>query len=158
MTDDARTAPQLIIEELRRQVDHQVTANDGLDTKALAIFGGVAAVAAFIVPRVGTTTEDQQRLAMFTFVALLGSLGSLLWAVRPRVKGFSNGPDVTALAKWIDSAPADLERELVTAFVQVRDQNEGVVAAKGRWTVIALGFLIATVVGMAGMVAAGGIK
>jgi hypothetical protein len=157
MPESERTSAQIIIDEIRRQVDHQVTAADALDTKAMAIFAGAAAVAAFITPRVTVVTPEQITAATYTLLVLLGALFCLLLAVRPRVGGFSNGPNASEVAERLDDPPRSLERELVPAFVGVRTTNEAFLRSKGDWVIRALVFLIATVIGMAVMVATGAI-
>jgi hypothetical protein len=158
MGDLPSTAPQLIVEEIRRQVDHQVSAADSLDTRSMAIFAGVAAVAAFIGPRVNVTSTERQLAAAVTLAALVAALICLLFAVRPRVGSFSNGPDVHQLAERIGDPGASLEVELVPAFVQVRDRNETFLASKGDWIIRALRSLIGTVLGIGWMVGVGAIK
>jgi hypothetical protein len=158
MPEPERTSAQIIVEEIRRQVDLQVSADDAMDTKAMAVFAGVAAVAAFIAPRVVVSNPLQTLAAFGTLVLLLLALGCLLEAVRPRIGGFSNGPNVQNLAKRIDDPAARLERKLVPAFVSVRDRNEAFLKAKGDWMIWALRCLMVTVVGIAFMVVVGAIK
>jgi len=157
MAEPERTSAQIIIEEIRRQVDLQVTAADALDTKAMAIFAGIAAVAALIAPRVTVENSGQVIAAVGTFGFLVGAMICLLLAVRPRVGGFSNGPNVEQVAAWIDDPTSSLERALVPAFVGVRKINEDFLKSKADWTVRALRCLVATVVGMAAMVGVGAI-
>jgi hypothetical protein len=158
MPEPQRTSAQIIIEEIRRQVDHQVSAADALDTKALAIFAGAAAVAAFIAPRVTVATPDQIGTSLGTFTFLIGALVCLLFAVRPRIGGFSNGPSADDIALRIDDPAGSLERELVPAFVSVRTRNEDFLSSKGGWIINAMRFLIATVIGIAAMVGVGAIR
>lgn len=157
MFEPERTSAQIIIEEIRRQVDHQVTAVDALDTKAMAIFAGAAAVAAFLAPRVTVANLGQTVAAIGTLGLLVGAMICLLLAVRPRVGGFSNGPNVAQVAERIDDPAGDLERDLVPAFVGVRRNNEAFLTSKGDWTIRALWCLIGTVAGMAIMVGVGAI-
>jgi hypothetical protein len=156
------TAAGLIVEEIRRQVDHQVTAADGADTKAMAIFAGVAAVAAFVGPHVVVHAPAELNLATIatvaSFVLLIAALVCLLFAVKPRIGGFSNGPDVDEMAARIDDSATALERELVGAFVAVRKINEAFLKSKGDWTIRAMWSLIGTVVGMLVMVGVGVIR
>lgn len=158
MPEPERTSAQIIVEEIRRQVDLQVTASNGLDTKAMAIFAGVAAVAAFIAPRVVVETPRQTLDALATFGILLAALACLLLAVRPRVGAFSNGPNVDQLAERADDQASNLERDLVPSFVKVRDRNEEYLKQKSSWILRALVCLFAAVVGMAFMVGVGAIK
>lgn len=155
MTSSAKTSAQVIIEEVRRQVDLQVSAAEGLDTKAMAIFAGVAAVAALIAPRVAVGNCVQGLVAIATFLALIGALICLLLAVRPRIGGFSNGPGVDQVAERIDFATDALERDLVPAFVAVRKLNEDFLRAKGDWVIRALGLLLLAVVCIMVMVGVG---
>lgn len=160
MPDPERTSAQIILEEIRRQVDHQVTAADSADTKAMAIFGGAAAVAALIVPRATVSPSDALQIgaSIITLGLLVAALICLLQSVQPRIGGFSNGPNVDQLALRIDDQPASLEHELVESFVKVRNRNAAFLDSKGGWTINAQGFLIGTVVGMALMVGVGAIK
>lgn len=160
MPDRERTSAQIILEEIRRQVDQQVTAADSADTKAMAIFGGAAAVAALIAPRATVVGSDGLRIAasIATLGLLVAALICLLRSVRPRIGGFSNGPNVKELAAGIDDDPAGLERDLVPAFVGVRTKNEAFLQSKAGWTIKAQLCLIGTVVGMAVMVAVGAVK
>ena len=158
MAESERTSAQMIVEEIRRQVDLQVTAADALDTKAMAIFASAAGVAAFIAPRVTVSSLGQTAAAVGTLALLVGALICLLFAVRPRIGGFSNGPDVVQVAKRIDDPAGSLERELVPAFVGVRGKNESFLASKGDWTIRAMLCLIGTVVGVSVMVGVGASK
>src|SRR5258708_40366863 len=115
MSNADRSSALIIVEEIRRQVDHQVSAVDAIDTKAMAIFAGAAAVAAFIAPRVVVPSVAAASAAVGTFLLLLGALVCLLFAVRPRIGGFSNGPNVAQLAERIDDPAGSLEHELVPA-------------------------------------------
>lgn len=83
-----------------------------LDTKAMAIFAGVAAVAAFIAPRVTVSNDGQIAAAIGTFGLLVGAMICLLFAVRPRIGGFSNGPNVEQIAARIDDPTSSLEHAL----------------------------------------------
>lgn len=157
MSEPERTSAQIIIEEIRRQVDLQVTAADALDTKAMAVFAGVAAVAAFVAPRVTVANGYQTVAAVGTFGLLVAAMICLLLAVRPRIGGFSNGPNVEQVAAWIDDPTSSLEHALVPAFVGVRKNNEDFLKSKGDWTIRALWCLIGTVVGIAAMVGVGAI-
>ncbi len=158
MPKPERTSAQIIIEEIRRQVDLQVSAADAMDTKAMAVSAGVVAFAAFIAPRVIVADNWQKLAAVVTLAFLLGALVCLLLAVRPRVGGFSNGPDVGQIAARIDDPAASLERKLVPAFVGVRNINEAFLNSKSDWIIWALRCLIGTILGMAVMVGVGAIK
>ncbi|MGO9179281.1 MAG: hypothetical protein ACLQHS_08400 [Candidatus Limnocylindrales bacterium] len=158
MAEQERTSAQIIVEEIRRQVDLQVKAADALDTKAMAIFAGTGAVAAFISPRVTVAGNGQAAAAIVTFALLIGALLCLLLAVRPRIAGFSNGPDVADLAAYVNAPPNELEAALVPSFVKVRNINENVLKSKGDWIVWALRSLIGAVAGMAAMVVTGALK
>ncbi len=158
MPKPERTSAQIIIEEIRRQVDLQVSAAQGLDNRAMAVFGGVAAVAAIVADRVVVADDSQKIAAGLTLAALLGALFCLLMSVVPRIGHFSNGPDVTDLGGWVGKPIERLEQALVPSFVEVRNRNEDFLKAKGRWMIGALACLIATVVGIALMVGAGAIQ
>ena len=158
MAETERTSPQIIVEEIRRQVDLQVSAFTGIETKAMAVFGGVAAVAAIIADRVKVENGWQALAAGLTLATLLAALVSLLMSVLPRIGGFSNGPDVVELGGRIDEPTVELERDLVPSFVEVRKRNEKALRSKGMWMIGALSCLIGTVGGIAFMVVVGAVK
>jgi hypothetical protein len=148
----------MIVEEIRRQVELQSQAADGMDTRAMAVFAGAAAVAAILAPRVSLTSDGPRAAASVTLGLLLFALFCLLEAIRARVGGFSNGPDVDDLKEYIDASPADLEAALVDAFVAVKKANEEFLAGKAHWMTASLLSLMATVAGIAWLVAVGGVK
>ncbi len=158
MPQDTKRSAQIIVDEIRRQVDLQVKAADGLDTRAMAIFAGVAAVAAVVASRVSLASNTQRLAASVTLVALLAALGCLLQAVRGRIGGFSNGPDVEDLAAYAQLPASDLEHELVDAFVKVRQKNESFLKCKARWVIRSLVCLIVTVAGIAWLAVEGGLQ
>jgi len=158
VADSKRTSSQIIVEEIRRQVDLQISAHDALDTKAMAIFSGIAAIAAFVAPRVAIDNPYRIVATGATFGLLLGALACLLLAVRPRIGGFSNGPKVDQIGERIGQDPASLEADLVPAFVKVRNQNEKVLASKGEATVFGLRLVFGAVVGVGAMVVVGAVK
>lgn len=157
MAEIERSSPQIIVEEIRRQVDLQARAADGLDTRAMAIFAGISAVAAIVAPRV-KVTDGSQIAAGATLGALILALICLLQAVRARIEGFSNGPDVDDLKAYADLPAADLQRELVDAFVGVKKENEDFLKCKGGWMIRSLVCVMGTVAGIAWLVAVGGLQ
>lgn len=158
MPQRERTSAQIIVDEIRRQVELQAKASEGLDTRAMAVFGGVAVVAVLVADRVTVHDVLQGVAAVITLGLLLGALFCLLMSVLPKIGKFSNGPDVSQLGKRISEKPSDLERELVSSFVKVRGLNEDFLKSKAGWMINALWFLIGTVIGIAFMVGVGAIK
>lgn len=74
MSSSAKTSAQIIIEEVRRQVDLQVSAAEGLDTKAMAIFAGVAALR--MLPSYGKLESETPATCWWLALRLQAETGS----------------------------------------------------------------------------------
>jgi hypothetical protein len=149
---------ELIVDEIRRQVDHQVMAASSADTKATALFAGTATVATLILPRIGLTSANQAAISFLALASLVAALGCFIEALRPRTGKFSYGPSAAALGERVGSAPDELQVDLAESFVAVRARNEGFLRIKASATTGGLYFLIATLVGMAALAGLGAIK
>jgi hypothetical protein len=151
------TTANLVIAEIRRQVDHQLYAATATDTKAAGLIAGTFALTALIVPRV--RLESAGIAGLITFGLIVGTLAVFAMAIRPRIGGFSYGPDAATMHAFVEEAdePDDLERAMVGAYVKVRDANERAIAAKSDALIVGVVGLILTVSGLIAMLATGGI-
>lgn len=152
------TAPALIVEELRRQVDHQLTAAASHDTKAAGLIAATFALVALVVPRVHVNDPVPAALTAVTFIFAILTLWFLLQVIRPQVGGFSYGPSADSLRGFAQDEADVLEREMVDAFVDARNGNEGVLQAKADSLVWGIRCLIVVVVGLGAMLAGGAIS
>jgi hypothetical protein len=64
-------APSIFVAELKRQIDHQITAPSALDTQATALLAATLALAALAVPRVDLDTGPRMAVAVATVVAVV---------------------------------------------------------------------------------------
>ena len=161
MTQDAgggAAAADLIVEEIRRQVDQQIVAARDTDTKAAGLVAALFALVVLVIPRVHLATSAQVATAGATLLLVLGTLGALGLAIRPRIGGFSYGPDASDMLEFLNSRPDELTREMASAYEKVRLQNEAVIQTKGKALIGAIVGLVCAVVGLSAMVVTGGIK
>jgi hypothetical protein len=155
-----KTTANVIIEELRRQVELQVTAATANDTKAAGLIAATFALVALVVPRVQLVTSCQVVAGLGTFALVIATLVFLALSIRPRIEGFSYGPGGGDMLAFLDDDdPAeDLERANARAYVDVRSMNETVIHSKAESLINGIKCLIATVIGLGAMLAVGGIK
>lgn len=152
------TVSDLIIAELRAQIDHQVSAADALDTKAAGLAAATFALLTFTVPHVDVSTPWRGAAAAVTVVLTLLALWQFAEALRPRAEGFSYGVDADDLLAARDSvSAAELKRSYADGLSEARKRNQGAVASKADGVVTGLRFLIAVAIGLAIMLAIGGI-
>jgi hypothetical protein len=149
----------LIILELRRQVDHQLSASASVDTKAAGLIAGTFALFALVVPRVQVATLCQTIAALVTFGLVLAALSRFALATMPRIKGFSYGPEADDMLRFLDDGdPVEsLEEAVAHAYAEIRSRNEGAVVAKSEALNQGIVLLVVTVIGLGAMVAVGGI-
>jgi len=148
----------LVVAEIRRQVDHQLTAATAADTKAAGLIAGTFALTALVIPRV---RPDEAGLAgVVTLALVVITLVLFALAIRPRVGGFSYGPDPMVMQTFVtdDDPPEELERALAAAYVKVRNANEATIQAKADALIAGIVTLILTVVSLGVMLAMGGIQ
>jgi hypothetical protein len=155
-----KTTPGLIVDELRRHVELQVAASTAIDTKAAGLIAATFALVALVVPRVQLDTTPRVVTSLATFGLVLATLMLLAISTRPRIGGFSYGPDAADMLAFLedDDPPDTLEKEIARAYGVVRGNNEAALQSKAESLINGIKCLIATVVGLAIMLAAGGIK
>ena len=73
-----------VAEEARRQIDHQVTAPDLIDTKAQATFTLIAVAATVLGSRTHITTNFQGSIGLLLFASAFGVAFSAWRAMQPR--------------------------------------------------------------------------
>lgn len=152
-----RSAATLIVAELRRQVDHQLTAGAATDTKAAGLIAATFALVALVAPRVQIDSPVRTAAAVVTFGVVLLTLVELMQAIKPRVKTFSYGPDAKSLKEFVGEPVEDLEIEMVNVFVNARDANEAALEDKAESFILGIKALIVTVIGLGVMLAGGAI-
>lgn len=154
-----KTTAAFIILELRRQVDHQVTAAASVDTKAAGLIAATLALFALVVPRIVVATAAQVVVGVVTIGLVIATLGLLTLAIKPRVRAFSYGPDAQDMMAFLDDDdPVDaLEEAVARAYRDVRSRNESEIQSKSEALIGGIGFLILTVIGLGAMVVVGGV-
>lgn len=157
---DASSTAGIVVDQLRRQVDHQISAATATDTKAAGLIAATFALTALLIPRVRADGTLEVGVAVATLGAVFVTLLSLLLSIAPRVAGFSYGPDAADMIAFVDDGddPADLEAAIAHAFVSVRATNEKVMAEKSDRLVTGIASLIVTVLGLGAMLAVGAIE
>lgn len=155
---DVVASAEAAIAEARRQIDFQIKAADGLDTKAAAIvtFAGVAAGIA--IGRLHLDTEAQRLSAAVAGVVLATLLVSAGQALRPRA-GWSYGVDLLGLIRLVDSLPhKTVLLSLADSLAEARGRNAVVLGAKQVWYERGLRGIVATLLALGWMIQTGGIK
>jgi hypothetical protein len=152
-----RSSTTLIVAELRRQVDHQLTAGAATDTKAAGLIAATFALVALVAPRVQIDGPVGAAAATVTFGLALLTLFELMQAIKPRVKTFSYGPNAKSLKEFLGDPVEDLEIAMVDVFAEARDDNEDALEDKAESLILGIKALIVTVLGLGVMLAGGAI-
>ncbi len=162
MSDVATPNPEtakLIVTELRRQVDAQISASASIDTKAAGLIAATFALVALVIPRVQLDVPCQSAIAFVAAIAVLATLLLLFSALVPRKRRWSNGPTAASMLAFLldGDEPGELEIAMAVAYQDVRDRNESVLGEKATALNFGVGALIATVVALMLLVIVGGI-
>jgi hypothetical protein len=144
-----------IAAELQRQVDHQIAAADSIDTRGTALLAGLGALTGLVLPRFGLATDSDIRIPAVTLGLLVGTLGALLRAIRPRAGGFSYGPDPELLVAHVRRSKNVVDAAIADSLAGVRDRNEKALQQKGGTLVLAMGLFVAATIGVAAMAGGG---
>ncbi len=146
------------VEEIRRQIDHQVRAADTVDTKGAAVLTLTATVAGFAATRVQLDNDVRRVAGVITFVIVLAILGCCIQALKPRA-GFSYGANATDLVALVDQYPHEqVMLALADSLRDARNVNVEHLEAKQGWYQNALRLIVAGIVAIAVMVAVEAIK
>lgn len=157
-TPSTVTPAALVIEEIRRQVDFQISTSGAIDTKATALVGAIFVLVAAVVPRVRIDTIEQVVATAGTFELAIATMVLLAAAIRGRIGGYSYGPRTDQMLEYLDRDVDDFNRELAKSFVKVRNVNEAANQGKTKALNGAIYMLIATTIGLGIMLAVGAIE
>jgi hypothetical protein len=152
------TSPEIIVAEMKRQVDHQIDAAAAIDTRSTAVLAAASALIALVVPHAQVDTTLRVFAGAVTFALGLATLIFLMRALSPRLEGFSYGPDGASMLTSLDDTAGHLNRDLAEVYVNVRNVNEAVLKQKGGALIVATRLIVAAVVGVGIMLLVGAIK
>jgi hypothetical protein len=91
------TTDEFIVQELRAQIDHQVSGADALDTKAAALAAATFALFTFTLPHVNIDTCPRTIFAFVVIGLTLAAIGLFASSLRPRKEAFAYGVNAVDL-------------------------------------------------------------
>lgn len=155
---DVLNSAKAAIEEIRRQIDHQVTAAGSVDTKGAGVLTLTGTVAGVIATRIHLDSDPRKVVGIVTFLIVVGILVSCIQAIRPRA-GFSYGADASGLVALLDQySHEQVMLAIADSLRAARETNVAHLEAKQNWQSSALRLVVAALVAVAVMVAIEGIK
>jgi hypothetical protein len=152
-----RRPASFIVGELRRQVDHQITAAASIDTKAAGLIAATFALFALVVPRVVLQT-----VASCSSGSTHSDSSSRRWRISPCRYGPESRRSLTTRSgpagRILGDPLEEVEAATARAFAGVRNINATAIQTKTRSLVAGIVFLVLTVIGLGAMVLVGGLK
>jgi hypothetical protein len=155
---DVIASAEAAIEEIRRQIDFQAKAADGLDTKAAGILTLTGVAAGVVVGSIHVETDMQRLSAVVAGMVIVLALLSASQALRPR-SGWSFGADAATLVALVDRYPRNVVLlSLCDSLVQARTNNAKAIDAKQTWYSRGLRGIVASLLALGWMVQTGGLR
>jgi hypothetical protein len=152
------TVDERIAVELRAQIDHQIAAADAIDTKAAALAAATFALFTFTLPHVDVSTQARANVAALIVLATLAAIGCFALSLKPRKGAFSYGADAGDMVAERDVDADVFVREFVDGLHIARTSNETTLRNKADTLIYGLWLLVAVGVGLALLLALGGIN